>query len=133
MEDVRLSDYAGKTLVLNIVVSLETSVCQASARSFNQIISNLSNVAVVNVSCDLPMAQGRFCGSEGLENVENLSAFRNPEFGKAYGVTIVDGPKKGLLSRAVVVINPEGAVIHTEQVPEIAQEPDYEAVANLLD
>lgn len=132
LEDVSLSDYAGKTLVLNIVNSLDTRVCQASARSFNKLVSGIKGVVVANVSCDLPFAQGRFCGSEGLENIESLSAFRNPEFGKKYGVTIEDGPIRGLLSRAVVVIDPKGTVLYTEQVPEIAQEPDYEAVTNLL-
>ncbi len=132
LEDASLSDYAGKTIVLNIVPSLDTSTCQASARSFNKLLSGLTNVVVANVSCDLPFAQGRFCGSEGLEDVENLSAFRNPEFGRDYGVTIEDGPLKGLLSRAILVIDPKGTILHTEQVPEIAQEPDYEAVTNLL-
>lgn len=132
LDDVSLSDYAGKTLVLNIVPSLDTGVCQASARSFNKLVTGLSNVVVANVSCDLPFAQGRFCSSEGLEDVENLSAFRSPDFGKTYGVTIEDGPLKGLLSRAIVVVDPKGVVQYTEQVPEIAQEPDYEAVTNLL-
>ncbi len=133
LEEVRLSDYAGKTLVLNIVPSLDTGTCQASARSFNKLVSGLTNVVVANVSCDLPFAQGRFCSSEGLEDVENLSAFRNPEFGKQYGVTIEDGPLKGLLSRAIVIIDTKGTILYTEQVPEIAQEPNYEAVTNLLD
>lgn len=132
LEDVSLSDYKGKTVVLNIVPSLDTGVCQASARAFNKIVSSLENVVVVNVSMDLPFAQGRFCSSEGLNDIENHSAFRNPEFGNAYGVTILDGALKGLFSRAIVVISPEGSVIHTQQVPEIAQEPDYEAVLNLL-
>lgn len=132
LEEVSLSDYKGKTLVLNIVPSLDTSVCQASARSFNQMICNLKDVVVANVSMDLPFAQGRFCSSEGLKNVVSLSAFRSPAFGKHYGVTIVDGALKGLLSRAIVVIDPAGTVIHTQQVPEIAQEPEYEVVLNFL-
>ncbi|MGA0334488.1 MAG: thiol peroxidase [Kiritimatiellia bacterium] len=132
LEDISLSNYKGKTLILNIVPSLDTGVCQASARNFNKCISSLQGVVVANVSMDLPFAQGRFCSSEGLKHIENLSAFRNPEFGTAYGVTILDGALKGLFSRAVVVIDPEGKVIYTQQVPEIAQEPDYEAVLNLL-
>jgi thiol peroxidase len=132
LEDISLSDYAGKNLVLNIVPSLDTGVCQASARSFNQLMSKLSDVVIANVSMDLPFAQGRFCSSEGLEQVISLSAFRNPEFGTAYGITIEEGPLKGLFSRSIVVINPDGTILYTEQVPEIAQEPNYEAVANLL-
>jgi thiol peroxidase len=92
----------------------------------------MKDVVVANISMDLPFAQGRFCSSEGLEHIENLSSFRNPEFGTTYGVTITDGPLKGLLSRAVVVVNPEGTILHTEQVPEIAQEPDYAAITKLL-
>lgn len=132
LEDVALSDYAGKTVVVNIVPSLDTGVCQASARRFNEIATSAPDVLVFNVSLDLPFAQARFCGSEGLEKVSNLSAFRSPGFGKDYGVTIEDGPLAGLFSRAVVVVGPDGAVLHTEQVPEIAQEPEYEAVLNLL-
>lgn len=132
LEEVSLSDFRGKTLVLNIVPSLDTSVCQMSARSFNQMLSQLENVVVANVSMDLPFAQGRFCSSEGLNHVINLSAFRSPAFGTDYGVTILDGALRGLLSRAIVVVDPEGSVLHTQQVPEIAKEPDYESVLNLL-
>ncbi|WFB34820.1 thiol peroxidase [Kiritimatiellota bacterium B12222] len=132
LEDVALESFQGKTLVLNIVPSLDTSVCQASARHFNEMLSKVEDVVVANVSMDLPFAQGRFCSSEGLENVISLSAFRNAGFGESYGVTITDGPLKGLLSRAIVVVDPTGKVIYTEQVPEIAQEPAYEAVLNLL-
>lgn len=132
LEDVSLQAFAGKTLVLNIVPSLDTSVCQASARRFNEIVDGMSDVAIANVSCDLPFAQGRFCGGEGLDAVQNLSAFRAPEFGTDYGVAIVDGPLKGLLARAVVVIDPRGLITYTEQVPEIAQEPAYEAVIEHL-
>lgn len=132
LEDVSLDAYAGKTLVLNIVPSLDTSVCQASARRFNEIVDDMDDVVVANVSCDLPFAQGRFCGNEGLNSVVNLSAFRAPEFGTDYGVTLVDGPLKGLLSRAVVVVDPKGTITYTEQVPEIAQEPQYEAVIEQL-
>lgn len=132
LEDVALSDSAGKTVVINIVPSLDTGVCQASARRFNQIATSAPDVLIFNVSLDLPFAQARFCGSEGLEKVSNLSAFRSPGFGKEYGVIIEEGPLAGLFSRAVVVVGPDGTVLHTEQVPEIAQEPAYEAVLNLL-
>jgi len=132
LEDAGLDSFTGKTVILNIVPSLDTSVCQASARNFNQMIAEMTDVAVLNVSCDLPFAQGRFCSSEGLDHVVNLSSFRNPQFGKDYGVTIETGPLAGLLSRAIVVIDTEGTVIYTEQVPEIAQEPHYEAVMNAL-
>ncbi len=130
--EVALSDYAGKTVVLNIIPSLDTGVCQASARRFNQIATSVPEVVVLNVSLDLPFAQTRFCGAEGLSQVVNLSAFRSPAFGADYGVTIQDGPLAGLFSRAVVLIGPDGSVLHTEQVPEIAQEPNYEAVLNRL-
>lgn len=132
LNDVSLADYAGKTLVLNIVPSLDTGVCQASARRFNQIATEVKDVLVLNVSLDLPFAQARFCGSEGLDKVVNLSAFRTPEFGTDYGVTIQEGPLAGLFSRAVVLIGADGKVLYTEQVPEIAQEPQYEAVLNQL-
>ena len=131
--EVALSDFQGKTVVLNIVPSLDTSVCQESARRFNAIATEVKGVVVMNISQDLPFAQSRFCGSEGLENVINLSTFRSPEFGEAYGVTIESGPLAGLLSRAVVLVDGEGKVLYTEQVPEIAQEPEYEAVLNQLD
>lgn len=132
LSDVSLADFSGKTVVLNIFPSLDTSVCQASARRFNEIASSVSGVTVLNISLDLPFAQARFCGGEGLDHVVNLSAFRNPAFGKDYGVTILDGPIAGLLSRAVVLIDPTGKIVHTEQVPEIANEPEYETVLNLL-
>jgi thiol peroxidase len=132
LSDVALSDHAGKTVVLNIVPSLDTGVCQASARRFNEIATSVPDVLVLNISLDLPFAQSRFCGGEGLNKVVNLSAFRSPRFGTDYGVTIQEGPLEGLFSRAVVVIGPDGNVLHSEQVPEIAQEPQYEAVLNIL-
>lgn len=122
-----LGDLSGKKVVLNIFPSIDTGVCAASARRFNQEAGSLDNTVVVCVSADLPFALGRFCGAEGLKNVVAVSVFRNPEFGSAYGVTITDGPLKGLLSRAVVVIDESGKVIYIEQVPEITQEPNYEA------
>lgn len=126
LSDITHGDFAGKTLVLNIFPSVDTGVCAASVRHFNSSAAGLDSVAVLNVSADLPFAQARFCGAEGIENVRSGSSFRS-DFGQAYGVTIVDGPLRGLLSRAVVVINPEGEVVYTEQVPEIGQEPAYDA------
>lgn len=121
-----LSDYLGKKVVLNIFPSLDTGTCAASVRRFNQEASNLENTVVLCISKDLPFAQARFCGSEGLEDVINFSDFRTGEFGKAYGVEIIDGPLAGLESRAVVVVDEEGTIIYTEQVPEIVDEPDYD-------
>ena len=126
--EASLADFAGKTLVLNIVPSLDTGICALSAKRFNQEASSREGVVIANVSADLPFAQGRFCGAEGLENIINLSSFRSPAFGKDYGAEMVDSPLAGLLSRGVVVINGEGQVTYSQQVPEIAQEPDYEAV-----
>lgn len=127
LSEVKLSDFSGKKLILNIFPSLDTSVCAASVRKFNSELNSLSNTEVLCVSADLPFAHGRFCESEGLENVKNASTFRNPEFGKDYGVLITDGPLAGLLSRAVVVVDESGKVVYSEQVPEITQEPDYES------
>lgn len=125
LEAVSLGDFAGKTVILNIYPSVDTGICAASTRRFNEIARD-NGVTVLNVSADLPFAHGRFCGAEGLENVVSLSVFRNPEFGNDYGVTITSGALAGLLSRAVVVIK-DGKVAYTEQVPEIVQEPDYAA------
>lgn len=122
----KMSDYAGKKLVLNIFPSLDTGICAASVREFNQRAAD-TDAAVLCISADLPFAQSRFCGAEGIENVEALSAFRSDEFGADYGLRIVDGPMAGLLARAVVVVDEEGDVAYTELVPEIAQEPDYDA------
>ncbi|SEK25458.1 thiol peroxidase (atypical 2-Cys peroxiredoxin) [Aquimarina amphilecti] len=128
----KLSDYKGSRVVLNIFPSIDTGVCAASVRQFNKEASNLSNTKVLCVSRDLPFAQARFCGAEGLENVVNHSDFRDGKFGKDYGLEIVDGPMKGLHSRAVVVVDQEGVVTYAEQVPEIAQEPNYtEAIKTL--
>jgi thiol peroxidase len=121
-----LVDYLGKKVVLNIFPSLDTGTCAASVRRFNQEASNLENTVVLCISKDLPFAQARFCGAEGLEDVINYSDFRNGEFGKAYGVEIADGPLAGLESRAVVIVDETGNVIYTQQVPEIVDEPDYD-------
>lgn len=128
---IKLSDYAGKRVVLNIFPSLDTGVCAKSVRTFNQKAASLDNTVVLNVSNDLPFAQQRFCAAEGIENAETGSAFRS-EFGKDYGVTMQDGPLEGLLSRAVVVLDENGSVIYHQQVPEIGTEPDYDSALAVL-
>lgn len=127
-----LKDYAGKKLVLNIFPSVDTNVCATSVRTFNKEAAALEGVTVINISKDLPFAMKRFCGAEGIENVENLSEFRNHSFSDAYQVSMTSGALAGLFSRAVVVVDEAGKITHTEQVPEIAQEPDYEAALEAL-
>ena len=127
-----LSNFAGKKLVLNIFPSIDTGTCATSVRKFNESASNLDNTTVLCISRDLPFAQKRFCGAEGLENVVNLSDFQEGSFGKANGLDIVDGPLTGLLSRAIIVVDADGKVVHTEQVAEIANEPNYEAALAAL-
>ena len=122
-----LVDYKGKKVVLNIFPSLDTPTCAASVRRFNQEASKLENTVVLCVSKDLPFAQARFCGAEGLDQVHTLSDFRT-DFGKDYGLDIVDGPLAGLESRAVILLDENGKVTYTQQVPEIVDEPDYEEV-----
>ncbi len=131
LSDVTPERYAGRRVVLNIFPSIDTGVCATSVRRFNQLASELENTTVVCVSNDLPFALNRFCGAEGLSNVAVASAFRS-DFGRTYGVELVDGPMRGLLSRAVVVIDTDGRVTYTEQVPSIGQEPDYEAAVAAL-
>ena len=127
-----LNDFKGKTLVLNIFPSIDTGTCAASVRNFNKAAANLTNTSVLCISRDLPFAQARFCGAEGIENVFMLSDFKTGQFGKDYGLEIVDGPLAGLHSRCIVVINTEGLVIYTEQVAEITEEPNYKlALASL--
>jgi thioredoxin-dependent peroxiredoxin len=125
--DLTLESFAGKNVVLNIFPSVDTPTCATSVRTFNQRISGVENTVVLCVSADLPFAQGRFCGSEGLANVQTASTFRSPDFAAAYGVGMVDGPLRGLLARAVVVVGTDGTVKHSELVPEIADEPNYDA------
>ena len=127
LSEVELKNFAGKNIILNIFPSLDTSVCATSVRKFNQRASDLKNTAVLCISHDLPFAHYRFCAAEGIANVTTASVFRSPNFGKDYGVEMVDGPLSGLLSRAIVVIGSNGKVLYTEQVPEIGQEPDYES------
>jgi thioredoxin-dependent peroxiredoxin len=122
---VALSEFKGKKVILNIFPSLDTPVCAASVRRFNAEADKLDNTAVLCISRDLPFAQKRFCGAEGLNNVITGSEYRDSSFSNAYGVNIVDSPLAGLFSRAIVVVDEAGKVIYTEQVPEIAQEPDY--------
>ena len=126
-----LENYDGKRKILNIFPSIDTGICAASARKFNVEAGNLENTVVINISKDLPFALGRFCAAEGLNHVETLSDFRGT-FGDYYGVTIMDGPMKGLLSRAVIVADENNNVLYTEQVPEITTEPNYEAALNAL-
>ena len=127
LSDVGLDKFAGKTKILNIVVSLDTGVCATSARRFNEAVAKLTNTVLINVSADLPFAQKRFCESESLRNIVTLSTLRAPAFGSDYGVRILSGPLAGLLSRAVVVLDPANKVVYAEQVPEISREPNYEA------
>ncbi len=127
LSEKSLSDYKGRKVALNIFPSIDTSVCAASVRRFNEIASKKPNVAVVNISADLPFAFKRFCATEGLKGVDTLSTFRDRSFGETYGVRIVDGPLAGLMSRAVVLVDEGGKVTYTEQVPEIGQEPNYDA------
>ena len=124
LQEKTLADYKGKYLVLNIFPSVNTGVCSKSVREFNKDAAGLKNATVLCISKDLPFAQKAFCGAEGIDNVVMLSDFRN-DFGHEYGVQIADGPMKGLLSRAVIVVNPEGKIVYEQQVPEIGQEPDY--------
>jgi thioredoxin-dependent peroxiredoxin len=132
LSEVKLSEFAGQSVVLNIFPSIDTDVCAASVRRFNQAAGGLADTKVLCISADLPFASGRFCGAEGLDNVITLSTFRSPEFGKAYGTLITDGPLKALQSRAVVIIDKVGKVIYTEQVAEITEEPNYEAALKAL-
>jgi len=127
-----LKEYRGSKVLLNITPSIDTSICATSVRKFNEAAAGMENTVVFYVSKDLPFAQARFCGAEGIENVITLSDFRKGKFGKKYGVTITSGPMKGLLSRAVIIIDEKGKVIYTEQVPEIAQDPNYKAALDAL-
>ena len=127
-----LANFAGSKLVLNIFPSIDTGTCATSVRKFNASASKLDNTKVLCISRDLPFAQKRFCGAEGLENIINLSDFREGSFGKSYGLEITDSVFTGLHSRAVVVIDENGTVLYSEQVPEIASEPNYEAALAAL-
>ena len=128
---VTSADLAGKRVVLNIFPSLDTGTCAMSVRTFNELAAGLENTVVVCVSKDLPFAQARFCGAEGIEDVVTGSAFRS-SFGEDFGVTMADGPLAGLLSRAVVVADADGTILHAEQVAEVSEEPDYDAAQAAL-
>ena len=132
LNDVRLADFKGQKVLLNIFPSVDTGVCATSVRTFNEKAAALSNTKVLCVSMDLPFALGRFCGAEGIENVQTASAFRNVEFLNAYGVALSDGPLRGLSSRAVVAIDEQGKVIYSELVAEITEEPAYDAAIAAL-
>jgi len=127
-----LNNFKGKNLVLNIFPSVDTGTCAASVRNFNKSAAELNNTNVLCISRDLPFAQNRFCGAEGIENVVMLSDFNTGQFGKDYGLNIVDGPLTGLLSRSIVVINTEGKVIYTEQIAETTEEPNYDLALKSL-
>lgn len=132
LAEAKLGEYRGKKVVLNIFPSIDTGVCAASVRRFNKVASEMADTAVLCISKDLPFAQARFCGAEGLANVETLSAFRGDSFEKGYGLLMTDGPLQGLLARAVVVIDKDGKVVYTELVDDITHEPDYDrAIAAL--
>ena len=127
-----LSDFIGKNVILNIFPSVDTGTCATSVREFNKQAAQLENTVVLCISKDLPFAQARFCGAEGIENVVMLSDFANGSFGKDYGLEITNGPLANLHSRAVIVLDANGKVIHTEQVPDIVDEPNYEAALNVI-
>ena len=131
LTDKTLADYKGKYVIMNIFPSVNTGVCSKSVRKFNEDAAGLKNTTVLCISKDLPFAQKAFCGAEGIKNVVMLSDFRT-DFGHSYGVQIADGPMKGLLSRAVIVVNPEGKIVYEQQVPEIGQEPDYSAAIAVI-
>lgn len=132
LTDVSLKDFEGKKKILNIVPSLDTGVCATSAKTFNEAVAARTDVVLLNISADLPFAAGRFCESNGLKNIVTLSTFRSPAFAQAYGVGILDGPLAGLTARAVIVLDGQNQVVHSELVPEIAQEPNYAAALSAV-
>jgi thioredoxin-dependent peroxiredoxin len=132
LSDVSLSDFSGKRIILNVFPSIETSVCSASVRNFNVKASQLENTIVLCISKDLPFAHKRFCEAEGIENVVTLSQYKDANFSDSYNVEMVDGPFAGLMSRVVIVLDADAQVIYVEQVPEIGQEPNYEAAIKAL-
>jgi thiol peroxidase len=132
LADVSLASFAGKRKVLNIFPSVDTPTCATSVRKFNQTANNLANTVVLCISADLPFAQNRFCGAEGLANVVTLSTMRGSEFLAAYGVALASGPLAGVAARAVVVLDENDKVLYSELVPEIKNEPDYESALKAL-
>jgi thioredoxin-dependent peroxiredoxin len=133
LADVTLASFGDSRKVLNIFPSVDTPTCASSVRKFNELVSKLDNTVVLCISADLPFAQARFCGAEGLENVVTLSTLRGTEFLADYGVAIASGPMTGLAARAVVVLDENNTVTYTQLVPEIADEPDYDAAVSALD
>ncbi|MFY0606632.1 MAG: thiol peroxidase [Cyclobacteriaceae bacterium] len=132
LSNTSLGDFGGKRVILNIFPSIDTGTCATSVRQFNKKAADLDNTVVLCVSHDLPFAHARFCGAEGIDKVISVSVFRNSDFGKDYGILMIDGPLKGLLARSIVVIDTEGTITHTELVPEIVNEPNYDsALASL--
>jgi thioredoxin-dependent peroxiredoxin len=128
LEDVTLGDFAGKTLLLSVVPSLDTPVCAIQTKTFNERAAQLpDNVAVLTVSMDLPFAQGRFCGAEGIDKIQTASDHRDTSFGKAYGVLITEGPLERILSRAIFVVGPDRTLKYVEYVPEVPEHPNYDA------
>lgn len=129
---ISLDDFKGKRKILNIFPSIDTDICATSVRTFNKKASELKNTQVICLSFDLPFAHKRFCGAEGIENVVTGSLFRNPEFAKAHGLLMMDGPLKGLSARAVIVLDENNTVIHAQLVDDIKNEPDYNAALSVL-
>lgn len=132
MSDKSLKDFAGKNIILNIFPSVDTGVCATSTRKFNQYLATLQNTVVLCVSKDLPFAQKRFCGTEGIDKAITLSDYRSRGFGKAYGVELTDSSFAGLFARAIVVIDPSGKVKYTELVPQVGEEPNYDAALKAI-
>jgi thiol peroxidase len=132
LSELSLRELKGKKVVLNISPSLDTSICATAVRKFNQLAAGRDDVIVLSITRDLPFAHGRFCTTEGIENVVTLSGFRNTEFGKAYGVELTDGLFKGLYARSIVIVDENGRVVYSELVPEIATEPDYDSALAAL-
>jgi thiol peroxidase len=132
LQDHTLADYKGKKILLNIYPSIDTGVCAASVRKFNAEAAKTPKTVVLGISRDLPFALGRFCAAEGIDKLFTLSELRNREFGKSYGLEIVDGPMAGLLARAVIIIDADGKIIYRQLVEDIVQEPDYKAALKAL-
>ena len=132
LSDVTLNDYKGSRLIMNIFHSIDTGTCAASVRQFNKEASELDNVKILCISKDLPFAMARFCGAEGIENVETLSHFRDGNFGINYNLTYTDGPIRGLLARSIIVLDENAKILHTEQVYEVVEEPNYKAALEAL-
>ena len=132
LSDCSLSDFTGKKVILNIFPSIDTPTCARSVRTFNEKAAAGENTVVLCISPDLPFAHKRFCETENIENVIPLSTFRAPEFGRAYGVTMTSTPRRGLLARAIVVVDEKGLVVYNELVPELTQEPDYDSALGAI-